>query len=63
MSKGGAVSAGSGHKGCSLLNFDRWVFGEVSFEEMVSSLGAVGLVADFPGWHPGAFGRSLALEF
>lgn len=49
------MSAGFGHKGCSLLNFGRWVFGEVSYEEMVSSLGAVGLVAGFPGWHRGAF--------
>lgn len=49
------MSAGSGHKGCSLLSFGRWVFGEVSFEEMVFSLGAVGLVAGFPGWCQGAF--------
>lgn len=49
------MSAESEHKGCSRLSFGKWVFGEVNFEEMASSLGALGLVAGFPGWHQGAF--------
>lgn len=49
------MSAGSVHKDYNLLNFGMWVFWEVSFEEMVSSLGAADLVADFPGWHQGVF--------
>lgn len=49
------MSARFGYKGCSLLRFDRWVFEEESFEGMVSSLEAAGLVAGFPGWYPGVF--------
>jgi hypothetical protein len=57
-----AVSVKSEHKGCSLLSFGRWVFGEVSFEGMVSSLEVAGLVAGFPGWHQGAFWKKPGLE-
>lgn len=56
------MSVKSEHKGCSLLSFGRWVFGEVSFEGMVSSLEVAGLVAGFPGWHQGAFWKKPGLE-
>lgn len=37
------------------------MFEEVSFEGMVSFLGVAGLVAGFPGWHPGVFWQKTGL--
>lgn len=55
------MNARSVHKGCCLLTFGRWVFGEVSFEGMVSFLG-VDLVAGFPGLPPAAFWQKPGFE-
>lgn len=50
------------HKGCCLLSFGRWVFGEVSSEGMASFLGVGDLAAGFPGLLPAAFWQKPGLE-